>query len=143
MYTNQLGIGQLVPSLAASIAPGLISGTGVRAEYTCVGSRVEVVRVGVALSVAAGAGAATIQVKRRVAPNISAGEEVVATLTVPATTAAGKVVYKDLNQISLAPGQALAFEVTAASAAGSVICGFLAQEDPEYKTNESSMVASA
>jgi|GEM_PF-4431552 len=143
MYINQLGIGQLVPSLAASVAPGSISGTGVRAEYTCVGMRVEVVRVAAALAVAAGAGAAVVQVKRRSGPGVTAGETVVATLTIPASQAAGSVVYKDVNQIALAPGQALAFECTTASAAGTAIFGLLAQEDPEYKLNESSMVASA
>lgn len=143
MYVNQLGIGQLVPSLAASVAPGSISATGVRAEYACIGGRVEIVRVAAVLAVAAGAGAATVQVKRRSAPGVSAGEEVVATLTIPASTVAGKVVYKDINQVVLSVGQALAFEVTAASAAGTAVFGFMAHEDAEYKLNESNMIASA
>ena len=59
----------------------------------------------------------------------------------------GKVVYKDINEALIAPGGSLVFEVTTAAAgggaAGGGIYGFVASEDPEYKVNESSMIASA
>mgnify|MGYP003347377665 FL=1 len=92
-------------------------------------------------------GGVVITVKNRPTVASAAGESTITTLTVPAGTAAGKVVYKDINEALIVPGGSLVFEVTTAAAgggaAGGGIYGFVACEDPEYKLNESSMIASA
>jgi hypothetical protein len=88
-----------------------------------------------------------VTVRARPVVGSAAGQVTLGTLSIPGGTAAGKVVYKDLNQQAIQPGGSLVFEVTTAAAgggaAGAGLCGFIAQEDPEYPVNESSMIASA
>lgn len=143
MYVNQLGIGQLVPSKSASVAPGSLTSAADIAEYVCIGSPVEIVRIAAAIVTSPTVTATVITVYRRSGPNVTAGQVTLGTITLPVATAIGNVVYKDLNQQRLAVGECLAFAVTTTSSAGTAVCGFLAQEDPEYKLNESKMVASA
>lgn len=148
MYTNQLGLGQMMPALAASVAPGSLASAAVIAEHACVGERVEVKRVALAVSTSVVSSApVVVTVRARPVVGSSAGQVTIATLSIPGGTAAGKVVYKDLNQQAIQPGGSLLFEVTTAAAgggaAGAGLCGFIAQEDPEYPVNESSMIASA
>ena len=154
MYSNQMGIGKLVPALSTAVAPAVLTSTGVKSEFACIGERVAIQRVAIAISTAVvSSGGVVITVKNRPVvasagtPGTATAESTITTLTVPAGTAAGKVVYKDINEALIVPGGSLVFEVTTAAAgggaAGGGIYGFVASEDPEYKTNESSMIASA
>ena len=142
MYSNQLGVGKLVPG-STGVGALSVATTGQKGEYVCVGERVALSRIALCVSTSLGAGDAVIEMRKRPTVGSASGESAVVTLTIPASTAAGKVVYKDVNEIELAPGQSISLQVTSASAAGNVILGFIAEEDPEYKLNESSMIASA
>ena len=148
MYVNDLGLGQLVPALAASVAPGSLGSTAVISEHVCIGNQVEIRRVAIAISTATvSTGNIVVTVRNRPTVGSATGQSTLATLTIPTGVAAGKVYYKDVNQAIIVPGGSIAFEVTTAaaggSAAGAGVCGFIAQEDPEYAPNLSSMVASA
>jgi hypothetical protein len=142
MYTNQLGVGQLVPG-ATGVGALSVATTGAKGEYAAVGGQVAVSRIALCVSTALGAGAAVVEIRLRPTVGSATSEAAIATLTIPASTAAGKVVYKDLNEVIVAPGQSISVQVTSASAAGNILFGFLASEDPEYKANVSSMIASA
>lgn len=144
MYVNQYGFGKMIPALSASVAPAVVSSTGVKAEYACIGERTAIQRVAVAVSTAINStGAVVVTVKNRPTVASASGESTITTISIPAGTAAGKVVYKDINEALIAPGGSLVFEVTtAATSAGAGLFGFVAAEDPEYKLNESSMIAS-
>jgi hypothetical protein len=143
MYIDNIGVGQLVPSKSVTVAPGsLTSAPADIAEYVAVGP-VEIVRVAASIVTSPTVTATVITVYRRSGPNVTAGQSVIATLTLPVGTAIGSVVYKDINQARIAAGEVLAFNVTTASTAGTAICGFIAQDDPEYRLNESKMIASA
>lgn len=148
MYTNQSGLGKLVPALAASVAPGSLTSTAVISEHACIGERMAIQRVAVAVSTAVvSSGAVVVTVRNRPVVGSATGQSTITTLSIPAGTAAGKVLYKDINESLIQPGGSLVFEVTTAAAgggaAGAGLCGYIASEDPEYKLNESSMIASA
>jgi hypothetical protein len=148
MYSHQSGFGKLIPALSTAVAPAVLTSTGVKSEFACVGERMAIQRVAIAISTAVvSSGGVVITVKNRPTIASATGEATITTLTVPAGTAAGKVVYKDINEALIVPGGSLVFEVTTAAAgggaAGGGIYGFVASEDPEYKLNESSMIASA
>lgn len=147
MYNNQFGIGKLVPALAASVAPGSLASAAVISEHACIGERVAIQRVAVAVSTAVvSTGAVVVTVRNRPTVGSASGQSTITTLSIPAGTAAGKVVYKDINEALIAPGGSIVFEVTTAAAgggaAGAGVCGYVASEDPEFKLNESSMIAS-
>lgn len=63
-----------------------------------------------------------ITAKKRITTNSATGEVVMGTLTIPAGTAAGTIVYRyldeDLPSRSLRPGQVCIYEVTTAAAGG-------------------------
>ena len=154
MYVNQGVLGKLMPildtgSVASALSGSLAGSDGDRlAEFVCVGERVEVVRIAVAIATATvSTGSILITVVNRPTAKSATGQVTIGTITIPTGVAAGKVYYKDVNQASIAPGGSLCFIVTTAAAGGSKagagIPGFVAQEDPEYKLNESNMVASA
>lgn len=142
MYTNKVGVGQLVPGATGAGALSVAT-TGAKGEYVAVGGQIAVSRLALCVSTLLGAGNAVIEIRKRPVVGDASGETVIATLTIPAATPAGKVLYKDINESVIAPGQSLSLQVTSASAAGAVILGFDASEDPEYKLNVSSMIASA
>lgn len=148
MYSHQSGFGKLVPALSGAVAPAVLTSTGVKSEYACIGERVAIQRVAISISTAVvSSGGVVVTVKNRPTLASATGESSITTLTIPAGTAAGKVVYKDINEALIVPGGSLVFEVTTAAAgggaAGAGIYGFVMSEDPEYKLNESSMIASA
>lgn len=148
MYSVQSSFGKIVPALAASVAPGSLTSTAVIAEYAVIAERVDVQRLAVVVSTAVvSTGSVVVTVRNRPTVGSATGQSTITTLTIPAGTAAGKVVYKDINQANLIPGGSIAFEVTTASAgggaAGAVVCGMVIAEDPEDKRNESAFIASA
>ena len=92
MYVNQGIFGKLVPALSGAVAPAVLTSTGVKSEYACIGERVAVQRVAIAISTAVvSSGAVVIAVKNRPTIASATGEATITTLTVPAGTAAGKV----------------------------------------------------
>lgn len=142
MYTNQLGVGQLVPG-STGVGALSVASTGQKGEYAAVSGQISVSRIALAVSTSLGAGAAVIEIRKRPVVGSASSEVAIATLTIPASTAAGKVLYKDLNEVVVAPGESLSLQVTSASAAGAVLLGFSAHEDPEYKLNMANLIASA
>lgn len=85
-----------------------------------------------------------IEVNRRPTYNSSSGEVLLGTITLPTTTAAGKVMYKLLTPTTLYPGDELSLEHTVqASSAGAGFYGFEIELDPETAPNQTNMVASA
>jgi len=148
MYVNQGILGKLMPILDTGAVASALSGAAVIAEHACIGNQVEIRRVAIAISTATvSSGNIVVTVRNRPTVGSASGQSTLATLTIPTGVAAGKVYYKDVNQSIIVPGGSIAFEVTTAAAgggaAGAGVCGFIAQEDPEYAPNLSSMVASA
>lgn len=93
-------------------------------------------------------GTIVVKVKKYVVFGSAAGAVDLATLNIPATQAAGGVIYKDLaSSQKLMPGEELVFEVTTAAAgggaAGAGVCMFDADDNPETSPNESNLIASA
>ena len=90
------------------------------------------------------AGAMTQTITKRLIPGDDTGEVAVTTLTIPDTTVAGKVLYKDLTPIDLNPGDQIEFATTQAGAqTGAGICFIEVIPRPEVPANLSDMVASA
>jgi len=78
----------------------------------------------------------------------SAGQVTIGTLTIPNGTAAGKVVYKELNSVRVHAGYDLALAVTtkggdAGTAQGDGFIGFMYEMDPEVPADQTKMIASA
>lgn len=85
--------------------------------------------------------------KRRPTYNSASGEVTMGTLTIPTGTAAGKVMYKDIDPFILYPGDEFSFEQTvqatdSGSAAGAGFYAFFYQLDPEVPSNEGDMIKS-
>lgn len=136
MYT------ELVGSQAFKIeTPANLASAAVKGEVACMlGLKV---RRFMALVSTVTVGACTIVLKKRPVYGSSAGESVIATIIIPAATAAGKVVYKDLDSVDLLPGMGLAYEVTAAATSGAAVLGVNAYHAEEHPQNLASMIASA
>lgn len=92
-------------------------------------------------------GAVVVQVVRRPVNGSATGESVLATITIPAGTAQGKVVYKDVAAgTGVEAGNELIFRVSTAAAGGGAAGAMLglveAIEDPEVPLNQTNMLAS-
>lgn len=102
----------------------------------------------VTLAVAASTTAPVLTFRKRLSYGTSGSQVTLGTLTIPNGAALGKVYYKDISPVSLAPGQSICFDhttqaVDASSAAGKVIYFVELELDPEVVGNSSNMVASA
>lgn len=102
----------------------------------------------VTVLVAADTTAPVVEFNRRPTYNSSSGEILLGNLTIPEGTAAGKVVYKDIEPVILYPGDELSFEhtvqaVDSSSAAGAGFYAFEIEDCPEQAANQSDMVESA
>jgi hypothetical protein len=86
--------------------------------------------------------APVIVLKKYPVAGSSAGAVSLATLTLPVGTAAGSVVYKKLDSITLEAGQELVMEVTTAAAAGAGYSLIEAYHAPEDVQNLSNCIAS-
>lgn len=126
-----------------------LTGAAVRATYNC--SRAVIVRkimFNVKTAVVS-TGSVVVTVKKYILPGNSAGASTLGTITIPAGTAAGVVVYKQLSDSAakLAVGDQLVFEVTTAAAgggaAGDGYSMFELDDVPEVSANNSKMLASA
>lgn len=92
-------------------------------------------------------GAVTVLFKRYPTFGSAAGAVTIGTLLIPAGTAAGKVIYDDVNPVNCYPGDQIVYEVTVAAAgggaAGAAVYDVELIEDPEVPANQSDMVQSA
>lgn len=132
----------LVPLTSAILAADDLSvAAGVRGEYACV-KRIKIRRLKVTVSVAT-VGATVLEFNRRPTLASAAGEVQIGELTIPAASAAGTTVYKDITPVVLSVGEGLAIEVTTAATSGSGLFSVEADPDFEQPANESNMVASA
>lgn len=92
--------------------------------------------------------APVIEINRRPTPGSSTGEVLIEQITIPDTTAAGKVLVTRFAPVQLNVGDSLAFEhVTAAAGSGTPACaGFYdvtLHVDDESDGNQSDLVVSA
>ena len=124
--------------------------TGVSVHSIAVLDQIKVDRIAAVVSTAIDNDlvAAVMTVKRRPTYGSTAGEVSIGTLTFPDGTAAGKVLYKDVNPVVCYPGDQIVFEITTAgtdgaAAAGAAIGMVSCEEDPEVPGNQGDMVASA
>jgi hypothetical protein len=67
----------------------------------------------------------------------------ITTLTVPNTTAVGKVVYKDITPVDLSPGQVLKYVVSNSGTSTALILSAVVIPRAEMAANLGNMVASA
>lgn len=103
-------------------------------------------RVGVGITTTCNStGVVVVAVKKYPTMGSNASAVTLATLNIPATSAAGKVIYIPLASAQkLIEGDELVFEVTtAATTAGVGVCMFDADDNPEMPANNSDMVLSA
>lgn len=88
--------------------------------------------------------APAVEFNRRPTYNSSSGEILLGTLTIPNGTAAGKVIVKEIDPVTLVPGDELSLEHTVqASTAGAGFYGFEIMDDPEVVENQSNVIESA
>jgi hypothetical protein len=152
MYSVKSSLGCLIPNGSGVLAADVLTSTGVHGEYIAL-SHVALDRLLLIVSTTVNtASPVVVQFKKRSAPGVSSGEVVLGSLSIPHLTAAGKVLYKNINEAEFQAGEALAIEVTTAAsssvplgitAAGGCLYGFELQESPEDPRNEPNMIASA
>lgn len=147
-YADNVGIGKLMPGSAGSVAEQALTSTAVIAEWVCGTGRFQVKRIGFVVTTATvSSGNIVLEVNHRPTALSSSSEVQKDTLTIPGGVAAGTVYYTEVTPFALGPGESISLEVTTAAAGGGAagkgfFC-FEVDEDPEYKSNESEMVASA
>lgn len=149
MYTANSKVGSLVPVGTGVLGVESLGSAAVHGEYIAM-NKVGIRRVYFCITTAT-VSSADIQVAFKKRPTIGSatGEAVIGTLKIPTGLAAGKVVYLDIDEDAqaLLAGQALALEVTVASAgggaAGAGYYGFDVVDFPEYALNQSNLVKSA
>ena len=121
----------------------------VHGEYVCV-KRCKLKRFMFVVSVlvAADTTAPVVEANRRPTLGSSSGEVLIDQITIPDATAAGTVMYVDVDPVTFEVGDGLAFEhvtqaADAGTAAGDGYYGALFEDDPEVVGNESNMTESA
>lgn len=116
--------------------PQSVATTGVKQELVT-GSQLRVRRVAFVVTTALGAGDAVVAVTARPIPGSATGASSLGSLTIPASSAAGAKIYKDLSSsAAIAVGSAVAFNVTSASASGAGYFVMEGEEDPETALNQ-------
>lgn len=145
-YTEEFLGGAVVPHVAADLDD--LTGAAVHTTSFSVGAEIEVNRIMALVTTAVvSTGAVVVAMKRYPTYGSSASAETIGTLSIPAATVAGKVLYKDVTPVICYPGDQLVFEVTTAAAgggaAGNAAYMFNAVLRPEAAANQSDMVASA
>ena len=140
-YTEELLEGSLKPLGTAMLTADDLSSAAVHGEYVAM-ARVKVKRIMAYVSIVT-VGASTIEVNRRPLAGSATGEVVVGTIVIPAGTAAGKLVYKDIDPVAINAGEGLSFEVLAAATSGSAHYGFDADHAPQDARENTDMIASA
>lgn len=103
---------------------------------------------GVTTAVTAGLVVPTVTVYRRPTAGSNSSQVLLGTLTIANGTAAGSVVYKELESVRIKAGEGLAFRVNVqatdgGTAAGIGFPGAIILADPEAPLNQALMIASA
>lgn len=143
MYLNKL------VSLAPSAVGELDVSTGTVLVYFVAPMRMKIKQCQAMVSTAlVSTGAVALTFYRRPTHGSTSGEVSLAALTVPAATAVGITIYKNLSldgsTVSVNAGEEIVVKLTtAATTSGKVICNFVADEDPEVDLNQANLVASA
>lgn len=143
MYSEELLSPCVLPTSAPSTAQSLAS-TGDILVYNF-GETIVVTRIMVLISTTVSSSSSVVvNVYQRPTYGSTSGQVLIGTLTIPTGTAAGSIMYKNIESVKVPQGSQLAFNVgTAASSAGAGFCmfkSFMASEDPR---NVSAMIASA
>lgn len=136
MYSEELLSPCVLPTSAPTSAQSLTS-TGDVLVYNF-GEAVVLTRIMLLVSTAVvSTGSVVVNVYQRPTYGSTAGQVLIGALTIPAGTAAGKIVYKNVESFKILPGQQLAFNVGTAAAGGgaagagfSMFKSFMASEDP-------------
>lgn len=137
-----------VPNGSGVLAADDLTGAAVHGEFLVM-KKVNIDRLYALVTTAVvSTGAVVIAFKARTAPGVTAGQVTIASVSVPAGSTVGQVVYKEgFAPYAMNPGMALAIEVTTAAAgggaAGGAVYGFEFQDSPEQPANITSMVESA
>jgi len=84
-----------------------------------------------------------VTITKRIITGSDASAVAVTTLTLPDTTAVGKLIYKDITPIDLDPGDELKFAMADTGTSSAGICYAVVIPRPEVPANLSDMVASA
>ncbi len=87
--------------------------------------------------------AAVVTFYKRSAVGVTSGQVAIGTITVPVGTAAGSVVYKNLDSVAFPQGSCLAAAVTTTATAGTGIVGIGAYQQAEDPQNVAACIASA
>ena len=144
MYTQSLGPAVVPVGTGAIGVETLSAATAVHGEYLiCKPCRL--VRGGFYVTTAISATTApAVAFKKRIINGSDTGGSTVGTVTIPDTTAQGKVVMKDFTPVSFQPGDVLSLEHTVqASSAGAGYYLFEFDDKPEANGNITDRVASA
>lgn len=150
-YTHGLGLSEALvrPNNNHLTAENLAAAAADYQELLVL-SRVRVTRIMfmVTTLVAADTTAPVVTFTKRPTYNSSTDESTIGTLTIPDTTAVGKVVYKDVDPVILNPGDGLLLDHTtqaadASSAAGAGYYGLEYELCPDDARNLTDMVESA
>lgn len=149
MYTSNYSQ-HFVPKGTAAIGEETVSATAAgHGGYLCVQPcRVRRLIFVITEAIAADDTAPVVEFNKRPTPGSATGEELVGQLTLPDTTAIGKVVYKDIDPVDFETGDELALEhvtqaVDGSSAAGKGFYAFEIESRNEYEANLSELVLSA
>ena len=150
MYTNKPAPGQIVPKGTGVLGAETLSAAAAVHGGYLVGKRCQIKAIMfiVTTTVAADTTAPVVELNRRPTPGSATGEVQIGQLTIPDGTAAGKVLYKEVDPVTLEVGDELSLEhVTQAadgsSAAGAGYYAFELIDAPEEFLNEDDAVASA
>lgn len=134
------------PFVAPTTADDL-SATGDAAVIWDILRPMTIVRIGALVSTAVvSTGGVVIPFDRRILTGSDTGrvDAGIGTITIPAGTAAGKVVYKDITPVDVNVGDQIVPEVTtAATSSGAARYFFEGRDRHETPANQSDMIASA
>lgn len=124
-----------------------LTGAGVHTYSVVLSENARITRLYAKLTVAVvSTGGVLVTFRRRPAFGSATGQTALGTLTIPAGTAADKVVYKDITPVNCNIGDQLVFDVVTAAAgggaAGSALYGYEADRDPETVGNQSNLLQS-
>lgn len=87
--------------------------------------------------------AAVVTFYKRTAVGVTAGQVSIGTITIPVATAAGSVMYKNVDSVALVQGQCLAAAVTTTATAGAGLVGIGAYQEAEDPQNVAACILSA
>lgn len=148
-YTESVGFGHVMPAGSGVLAADdLSAAAATHGEYAVMEAcRVNRIYFAVSTAVAADATAPVVTFAKRVTLGSDTGAVTIGTLTIPDGTAAGSVLFKEVD-VALAAGDSIRVgnttqAVDGAAAAGAGYYGFRLEDKPEDDANQSDLSASA